>query len=238
MFDQLLHGTATRPLSASDQIQLASEYRRTADPALERRLVETNLRLVVKLAHQMDRSHGRCLEDLVQEGTLGLIEGIRRFNPAKGTRLSTYAAFWIRAYIMKYLMDNVRVVRVVRSRSQRLAFFKGVVGGAEISFDTAVDPDGAPIGELLADSAPGPESSLETAQLLRGVKRCAARLLRRLGTRDLTILKERVLAPEPAPLRIIATRVSLSAERVRQIERALRNQIRSAVDGGQLEIAA
>jgi RNA polymerase sigma-32 factor len=238
MFDQLLHGTATRPLSASEQFQLVLEYRRTADPALERKLVETNLRLVLKLAHQMDRSHGRCLEDLVQEGALGLIEGIRRFDPAKGTRLSTYAAFWIRAYMMKYLMDNVRVVRVVRGRAERLAFFKGVVGGAEISFDTTVDRDAAPIGELLADSAPGPESSLETAQLLHGVRRSAARLAQRLGTRDLTILKERVMAPEPAPLRVIATRVSLSGERVRQIEGALRTQIRNAVDASHLEIAA
>src|SRR5215471_13528465 len=84
---QLLRDRRARPLGRSQQQSLLAEYRRTRDPKLEHRLVEANLRLVVKIALEHDRTGGRYLEDLVQEGTLGLIEGIRRFDPAKGARL-------------------------------------------------------------------------------------------------------------------------------------------------------
>ena len=238
MIHHLLEGAVSRPLPAREQTRLISEYRRTANPALERRLVESNVRLVVKLARQMDRSRGRCLDDLVQEGCLGLIEGIRRFDPAKGTRLSTYVSFWIRAYIMKYVMNNVRVVRVVRTRAERAAFFKGVVGAAEISFDTAADPDAVPIGDVLSDPGPSADWMLERAQLVDRIRRSAARLQQGLGRRDVTILRERVLASEPASLRRVATRVSLSTERVRQIEGTLRTAIRKALDADCMGVAA
>jgi RNA polymerase sigma-32 factor len=238
MIDHLLDCAVSRPLPAQEQTRLISEYRKTANPAIERRLVESNVRLVVKLARQMDRSHGRCLDDLVQEGCLGLIEGIRRFNPTKGTRLSTYVAFWIRAYIMKYTMNNVRMVRVVRTRAERAAFFKGVVAASEISFDTASDPNAVPIGDLLSDPAPSADWMLERAQLADRVNQSATRLEQRLGGRDITILRERVLASEPASLRTLATRVSLSTERVRQIEVTLRTAIRTALDADCMDVAA
>jgi len=238
MISHLLDRATTRPLPASEQARLVAEYRRTADPALESRLLEANLRLVVKLAREMDRSQGRFLDDLVQEGCLGLLEGIRRFNARKGARLSTYAAFWIRAYIMKHLMDNVCVVRVVRTRAARTAFFKGVVEASEVSFDTPLCPDARPIAEVLPDRAPTADSLLEVAELAGRVRRSAARLEQRLGGRDVTILRERVLAPEPAPLQTIATRVSLSSERVRQIEGALKLAIRASLDAAPLGMAA
>lgn len=238
MIHHLLDEAVTRPLPASEQMRLVTEYRRTGNRAIERRLIESNLRLVVKMARQLDRGQGRCLEDLVQEGCLGLIEGIRRFDPTKGTRLSTYAAFWIRAYIMKFVMDNVRVVRVVRTRAERGAFFKGVVGATEVSFDTAVDPDAAPLGETLADPAPAADWMLEMAELAYRVERSAAHLEQGLGGRDLTILRERVLAPEPAPRKVVARRFSLSTERVRQIDGALRTAIRTELGAAHVEIAA
>jgi RNA polymerase sigma-32 factor len=238
MIHHLLDGALTRPLPSGEQLRLVCEYRSTGNPAIERRLIESNLRLVVKIARQLDRAHGRCLEDLVQEGCLGLIEGIRRFDPSKGTRLSTYAAFWIRAYIMKYTMDNVRVVRVVRTRAERAAFFQGVVGAAEVSFDSAAGPDAAPIGETLADPAPAADWMLEMAELAYQAERSAAQLGRGLGGRDLTILRERVMAPEPAPRRVVATRVSLSTERVRQIEGALKTAIRTELGAEHLGVAA
>lgn len=238
MIHHLLDGAITRPLPSSEQMRLVIELRRTRNPAIERRLIESNLRLVVKIARQLDRGQGRCLEDLVQEGCLGLIEGIRRFDPSKGTRLSTYAAFWIRAYILKFTMDNLRVVRVVRTRAERAAFFKGVVGGAEVSFDTAVGLDAVPIGETLADPAPAADWMLEMAELAYRVERSAAHLEQGLGGRESTILRERVLAPEPAPRRVVATRVSLSTERVRQIEGALKTAIRTEISAAHLGIAA
>src|SRR5215469_12746161 len=109
MTQRLLTDARTRPLSADDQRRLIVEYRRTNDLRIAEKLVETNLRLVAKIARQLDRTHGRSFDDLVQEGCLGLIEAIRRFDPAHGARLSTYAGFWIRAFILKHQMDNVRL---------------------------------------------------------------------------------------------------------------------------------
>ena len=208
----------TRPLSAAEQDRLIRELRRTADPAIQRRLVESNLRLVLKLARQLDRTRGRTFDDLVQEGTLGLLEAIRRFDPGKGARLSTYAAFWIRAYIMKYAMDNVRIVRAVRTRAERLAFFKGQVAFNEVSLEAPASRDGVPLVEAMPDPGTPADLQLETAELAWRVRRSADTLALRLPVRHVKILRERLLDDEPASRRAVARRVSLSGERVRQIE--------------------
>lgn len=122
MIHQLLGTERTRPLSTAEQARLISADRETKDPRIERRVIEANLRLVAKIAHQLDRTGGLSLEDLIQEGCLGLVQTIRRFDPTRGARLSTYATLWIRAFIFKYAMDNVREVRVVRTRAARAAF--------------------------------------------------------------------------------------------------------------------
>ena len=219
---RLLQDRRSRPLSAAQQQSLVAAYRTTRDPKLEQRLVEANLRLVVKLALEHDRTGGRYLEDLVQEGTLGLIEGIRRFDPAKGARLTTYAAFWIRAFIMRHVMDNVRVVRVVRTRAERAAFFRGQVGAVEVPFDARGAHDDRPLEEVVPDPAPLVDEVVETAELVQRVRQEADRLERRLAKRDVVILRERLLADEPKPRRQVGRRVSLSGERVRQIEGNLR----------------
>jgi RNA polymerase sigma-32 factor len=218
----------TRPLPAAEQDRLIRELRRTGDPAIERRLIESNLRLVLKLARQLDRTHGRGFDDLVQEGSLGLIEAIHRFDPGKGARLSTYAAFWIRAYIMRYAMDNVRIVRAVRTRAERAAFFKGQVGSAEVSLETPASSEGTPLGEAMPDPGTPVDQRLETAELAWRVRRSADALAPRLPVRHLTILRERLLADEPTPRPAVARRVSLSGERVRQIEGELQAMLAAA----------
>lgn len=219
----------TKPLSPDEQSRLCAEFRRTGNPALERRLVESNLRLVLKIARQLDRTHGRAFDDIVQEGCLGLIEAIRRFDPAKGARLSTYAALWIRAYIMKYAMDNVRVVRAVRTRAERVAFFRGEVGSPEVSLDASPRADGTSLADSLPDPAAPADRRLEVAELAWRVRRSADALAGGLPGRQATVLRDRLLAEEPAPRQSVARRVSLSGERVRQIERQLQSAIRSQV---------
>ena len=230
MTHQLLATERTRPLSADEQARLVSAYRETKDLRIERRLVETNLRLVAKIAHQLDRTDGRSLEDLIQEGCLGLVQAVRRFDPARGARLSTYAALWIRAFIFKYAMDNVREVRVVRTRAARVAFFQGSVCSTEVSLDAPVSSDRAPFGDFLADPATPVDQRMETAELALLARRSATKLEQNLEGRHLTILKERLLAEEPTPLRALAKRVSLSGERVRQIEGELRTAIRDDLE--------
>ena len=235
---QLLRGPGSRPLGAELQNQLAAVYHETRDPRLENKLVEANLRLVFKIARELDRSRGRFLEDLVQEGCLGLIEGVRRFDPAKGTHLSTYAGFWIRAFVMRHIMDNVRVVKVVRTRAERVAFFQGVVGGTEVSFEAATGPTGSPLRETLAEPKASAEVSIETAELAGRVKKEVAQLERRLPAREATILRERLLAEEPKPRREVGKRLSLSGERVRQIETTLRAAIQKSLNDGFVAAAA
>jgi RNA polymerase sigma-32 factor len=105
-------------LSRDDEQDLARRYRDTGDRDALFRLVTANLMQVVRVALSFRRA-ARNLLDLVQEGNLGLLAAIDRFDPEMGVRLPTYAAWWIRAYIVKYLLDNVRLVRVGTTNARR-----------------------------------------------------------------------------------------------------------------------
>jgi|SRR5450432_627624 len=234
----LLGRAGCRPLGAQLQNQLAAGYQRTRDHRLEQKLVEANLRLVAKIAYELDRSRGRQLEDLVQEGCLGLIEAVRRFDSAKGTQFSTYAGFWIRAFIMRHIMDNVRVVRAVRTRADRVAFFRGEVGANELSFDAPVRPDGLPLCEILAEPGPSADEVVEAAELAHRVKIELGALEGQLPEREATILKERLLATKPKRLRDVGRELSISGERVRQIEGRLLATIRAGLGAAPAPIAA
>jgi RNA polymerase sigma-32 factor len=87
------------------------------------RLVTANLRLVVKIAMEYRRAYLQIL-DLIQEGNAGLLQAVRRFNPYRNVKLSTYSAWWIRAYILKFLMDNKSLVRMGTTDAQRKLFFR------------------------------------------------------------------------------------------------------------------
>ncbi len=106
------------PLDRETERELARRYRETGDREALFRLVTANLRLVVRVAHSFQRA-ARNLLDLVQEGNLGLIQAIERFDPERGVRLPTYAGWWIRAYMVKFLLDNVRLVRVGTTNARR-----------------------------------------------------------------------------------------------------------------------
>ncbi len=106
------------PLTREEEQRLVRLYRGTGDREALLRLVTANLRLVVRIALSYRRS-ARMFLDLVQEGNLGLLQAIERFDPEVGVRLPTYAAWWIRAYILKFLLDNVRQVRVGTTNARR-----------------------------------------------------------------------------------------------------------------------
>jgi RNA polymerase sigma-32 factor len=110
-------------LSREDEERLARRYRSTGDLDAAARLVSANLRLVVKLAHEYHRNPLSLL-DLVQEGNIGLMQAVKKFDPDRGVKLSTYAAWWIRAYILRYIMDNWKLVKLGTTEAQRKLFFK------------------------------------------------------------------------------------------------------------------
>lgn len=109
-------------LSADEEYALARRLVEHGDSKAARRLIEANLRLVVKIAYEYRRAH-RNLLDLVQEGNIGLIQAVSKFDPYRGVKLSSYAAFWIRAYILKFILNNWRLVKIGTTQAQRKLFF-------------------------------------------------------------------------------------------------------------------
>jgi len=87
-------------------------------------LVTSNLRLVVKIALDFQRVWMQNLLDLIQEGNIGLMQAVRKFDPYKNVKFSYYASFWIKAYILKFIMDNWRLVKIGTTQGQRKLFFK------------------------------------------------------------------------------------------------------------------
>ncbi len=105
-------------LSREEEHRLAVLYHQTGDREAAYRLVTSNLRLVVKIALIYSKVYRNIL-DLIQEGNLGLLQALKRFDPFRGTRLPTYAAWWIKAYILKFLLDNSRMVKVGTTNARR-----------------------------------------------------------------------------------------------------------------------
>lgn len=110
------------PISREEEHDLAVKWVKEKDVDAARSLVLSNLRLVVKIAMEYRRAWTNVL-DLIQEGNVGLVQAAHRFDPYKGVKLSSYAAYWIRAYILKFILDNFRIVRMGTTRAQRKLFF-------------------------------------------------------------------------------------------------------------------
>jgi RNA polymerase sigma-32 factor len=110
-------------LSREEEVALATRYQQSGDLRAAAKLVASNLRLVVKLAHEYHRNPLSLL-DLIQEGNIGLMQAVKKFDPGRGVKLASYAAWWIRAYILRYIMDNWKLVKLGTTEAQRKLFFK------------------------------------------------------------------------------------------------------------------
>ncbi len=110
-------------LSREDERDLAIRYREKGDIEAAYKLVSANLRLVVKIAMDFQRYWMQNLMDLIQEGNVGLMKAAKKFDPYKGYKFSYYASFWIKAYIIKFVMDNWKLVKVGTTQAQRKLFF-------------------------------------------------------------------------------------------------------------------
>ncbi len=121
--DAFLREIRNYPLLDPDEEKtLAEHYVATGDVKAAARLVTSNLRLVVKIAFEYRRAY-RNIMDLIQEGNIGLMHAVKKFDPTRGVKLSSYAAWWIRAYILRFVLNNWRLVKLGTTQAQRKLFF-------------------------------------------------------------------------------------------------------------------
>ncbi|MFP4350877.1 MAG: sigma-70 family RNA polymerase sigma factor [Thermodesulfobacteriota bacterium] len=113
-----------RLLTRDEEKELALRVREQEDGDAALTLVTSNLRLVVKIALEFQRIWMQNLLDLIQEGNIGLMQAVKKFDPYKNVKFSYYASFWIKAYILKFIMDNWRLVKIGTTQGQRKLFFK------------------------------------------------------------------------------------------------------------------
>jgi RNA polymerase sigma-32 factor len=110
-------------LTREEEIELAIRVREKNDKKAAMRLVTSNLRLVVKIAMDFHRYWTKSLLDLIQEGNVGLLQAVRKFDPYRGIKFSYYASFWIKAYMLKFIMENWKLVKIGTTQTQRKLFF-------------------------------------------------------------------------------------------------------------------
>ena len=113
-----------RLLTREEEKEYAQRVQKDGDREAAYVLVTSNLRLVVKIALEFQRVWMQNLLDLIQEGNIGLMQAVRKFDPYKNVKFSYYASFWIKAYILKFIMDNWRLVKIGTTQGQRKLFFK------------------------------------------------------------------------------------------------------------------
>jgi RNA polymerase sigma-32 factor len=234
-----------KPLSREMELELAKRYKETGDMLAAHRLILSNTGMVYKIANRYKR-YKVPFNDLVQEGYKGVMHGLKKFDPDKGYRLLTYVSYWIRAYIIKYIVDQWSVVRFGTTQEQRISFFKYQRGDlprddTDIRLAMGDFYLDAPLSDssllthldmLRCDSAePDAEASLnETHLMLRSV---IADMQDSMSKHERMLIRYRFLTPNPWSLERLAQKLGISRQRVQQIEARLKQKLKERlVDEG------
>jgi RNA polymerase primary sigma factor len=197
------------PLTREEERELAT-LARAGDTAARDELVRRNLALVVSFARKQRRGAVR-LEELVQEGNLGLLRAVEKYDPNAGTRFSTYAVWWIRAYVWRYLQAARSAVRPK----------SGTVARADFSLDSPLgDEADVTYLEQVEDDAPPPDARYAEAEGDAQLRGALERARGRIGELGWDIIHSRLKQDSPETLEQIGRRWGLSRERVRQVEAA------------------
>ena len=147
-FQAYLHEVQRYPLLTPErETELTRRYHETGDVNVAAQLVTANLRLVIKIAYEYRRAY-RNIMDLIQEGNIGLMQAVKRYDPFRGVKLSSYAAWWIRAYMLRFILNNWRLVKVGTTQAQRKLFFNLNKQKAKLSA-MGVEPSAKEIAERL-----------------------------------------------------------------------------------------
>ncbi|MFO0635929.1 MAG: sigma-70 family RNA polymerase sigma factor [Nannocystaceae bacterium] len=182
-------------LTREQEHELAVRWVEQGDAEAGRTLVTSNLRLVVKIAHEYRRAYQNLL-DLVQEGNVGLVRAVQKFDPYRGVKLSTYSGWWIRAYILKYILNNWRLVKIGTTQNQRKLFFnlRKQRGGAA-----------GPPGSIPSASPPGSTSRpRKWSRWSAGCRRRTSRSTRRWAART-TVARGSISSRTTTPIRRTAS---------------------------------
>jgi RNA polymerase sigma-32 factor len=137
-------------LSIEEEEALIKEMQATGDIEIAKKLVLANLRLVVKISLEY-RSAWQNVMDLIQEGNIGLMKAVSKYDASKGAKLSYYASWWIRSYILKYILDNFRLVKIGTTNEQKKLFFN-LLKEKERLIGMGLNPDNKMISESLGVS--------------------------------------------------------------------------------------
>jgi RNA polymerase sigma-32 factor len=234
--------TGIEPLSADEEHRLALRWR-AGDQRAGKRLVEASLPFVITIAAEY-RRWGVPLEDLIQQGNLGLLKGALRFEPERQCRLITYAVYWIRAEIRDYVVRGYRLVRIGGSKGERRALrayrrtreddpiklselsglpperietLMPMFKHRDVSLDAAM-PGETPGIERLPDANPSPEETVSKEMDKALARERIAEALGGLSERERWVLERRVLADTETTLEALGQKLGISKERVRQIE--------------------
>ncbi|MGB0632055.1 MAG: sigma-70 family RNA polymerase sigma factor, partial [Alphaproteobacteria bacterium] len=225
-------------LSATEERDLVLQFRR-GDKWARERLVLSQLRFVISIARRY-RRHGCPLPDLIQEGTVGLLEAVKRFNPDHGTRLSTFAMWWIRSAMQDYVLRSGSIVRTVTTPKSRSMYFSPSVRGLDPQnekavkavaerFQTTIDDvrsfanrlrtpdqvidtseDGNPLTHSLTGTDPDPELALATKQERLTLVRLLRAAMPGMTRRERHILRRRFLGEKRASRNKIGKELGLS----------------------------
>jgi RNA polymerase sigma-32 factor len=238
------------PLASHVERDLALRWR-AGDPLAGKRLIEASLPFVIRIAREY-RRWGAPLEDLIQQGNLGLLKAAQKFDPEKQCRLITYAVYWIRAEIRDYVVRTYRIVRLGTTRTERRAMRAFRRSGAENVSDLAAESgmpearaqmllpllkqgdmsldatytDRGPAVDRLGDGGETPEDLLLTRDTKSGVREALELALVDLNPRERRIVEARMIAEDPQTLEALGREMGVSKERVRQIEERAREKLR------------
>jgi RNA polymerase sigma-32 factor len=135
-------------LTPEEEFKLAVRLKKYNDMEAAEKLIVSNLRFVVKIAHEY-HNYGFKLADLIQEGNIGLIHAVKKFDPYKGYRLISYAVWWIRAYIQNYLIKSWSIVKIGTTQAQRKLFFKLSQAKKQLESISKTKPEFAEIASSL-----------------------------------------------------------------------------------------
>ena len=253
-------------LTAEEEHALAVDLRENGNLDAARRLILPHLRFVIHVARGY-AGYGLQQADLIQEGNIGLMKAVKRFDPSVGVRLVSFAVHWIRAEMHEYILRNWRIVKVATTKAQRKLFFNlrksktrlgwfsheevqtvaealGVkpetvlemesrLSGRDVGFDGYQDDDDdsfafAPAA-YLEDVSQEPARVVEAADWSSHNEERLTQALSTLDERSQDILASRWLADKKATLHELADKYDISAERIRQLEKAAMQKLRSTL---------